>query len=104
MLHRLYSRRVEGPSRDWLAKQLQIELQNLQAEPGKQQQLQGQGQNGAAESSPDMAALLQLRQQISAYQVNCHCTCIVAVSHAVCHAQRVGYNSQLLHKLVVELP
>ncbi|DBA84768.1 TPA: hypothetical protein ACH3X1_005807 [Trebouxia sp. C0004] len=68
---RSYSRRIEGPSRDWLAKQLQIELQNVQAEPGKQQQqLQGQGQNGAAESSPDMAALLQLRRQISAYQIS----------------------------------
>ncbi|DBA69455.1 TPA: hypothetical protein ACH3X2_012800 [Trebouxia sp. C0005] len=67
---RSYSRRVEGPSREWLAKQLQIELQNLTTEPRKQQQqLQGQGQNGAAESSPDVTALLQLRRQISAYQI-----------------------------------
>jgi hypothetical protein len=82
-VHRSY-RRVEGPSKDWLAKQLQIELQSLQAEP--QQQLQGQGQDGAAESSPDMAALLQLRRQISAYQVDCHCEGMIAVPCAVSYA------------------
>ena len=87
LVHRSYSRRVKGASRDWLAKQLQIELQNLQAQPGKQQQqLQGQVQTGAAESSPDMAALLQLRRQISAYQVDCHCEGMVAVPCAVSYA------------------
>lgn len=80
-MHRSYSRRVEGPSREWLAEQLQIELQSLQAELQQQQQLQlqGQGQDRAAESSPDMAALLQLRRQISAYQVGCHCTHKIAL-------------------------
>jgi len=104
-VHRSYSRRIEGASREWLAEQLQVELQNLQAEPRKQQQqLQEPGQNGAAESSPDMTALLQLRRQISAYQVDCHCKWTNALSCAVCHAQGVGYNPQLLQKLLLELP
>ncbi len=87
-MHRSYSRRIEGPSREWLAEQLQVELQNLQAEPSKQQQqqLQEPGRNGAAESSPDMAALLQLRRQISAYQVDCHCKGTNILSCAVCYA------------------
>ena len=87
-MHRSYSRRVEGASRDWLAEQLQIELQSLQAEPGKQQQqqLQGQGQNGAAESSPDMTALLQLRRQISAYQVDCRYQWTNVLFYAVWYA------------------
>ncbi|KAL0030478.1 hypothetical protein WJX79_008715 [Trebouxia sp. C0005] len=86
---RSYSRRVEGPSREWLAKQLQIELQNLTTEPRKQQQqLQGQGQNGAAESSPDVTALLQLRRQISAYQIThdlglTHGTAAAAEAHTL---------------------
>lgn len=85
LVRRSYSRRVEGPSREWLAKQLQIELQNLTTEPRKQQQqLQGQGQNGAAESSPDVTALLQLRRQISAYQVDCKGT--IAIPCAVSYA------------------
>lgn len=67
---RLYSRRVEGGSKVWLAQQLQSELQSLQAESSKvQEQSQGQDQNGFAGSSPGMTALLQLRRQISAYQV-----------------------------------
>lgn len=54
----------------WLAQQLQSELQSLQAASSKvQEQSQGQDQNGSAGSSPDMTALLQLRRQISAYQV-----------------------------------
>ena len=54
----------------WLAQQLQSELQRLQAESSKvQEQPQGQDQNGSAGSSPGMTALLQLRRQISAYQV-----------------------------------
>lgn len=84
---RTYTRRVEGPSREWLAEQLQIELQNLQVEPRKQQ-LQGQGQNGAAESSPDLTALLQLRRQISAYQIShdlglTHGTAAAAEAHTL---------------------
>ena len=87
-MHRSYSRRVEGPSRAWLAEQLQTKLQNLQAElqQQQQQQLQGQGQDGAAESSPGVTALLQLRRQISAYQVGCRCQWTNALLRAVCYA------------------
>ena len=83
-MHRSYSRKVEGPSRDWLAEQLQTKLQNLQAElQQQQQQLQRQGQDGAAESSSDMTALLQLRRQISAYQVGRRTNALLS---AACYA------------------
>ena len=69
---RSYSRRIGGHSSSWLSQQLQSEIDAIQRQfiSKTEQQNQVTSQNEAAGNGPELEAMLKLRRQISAYQVN----------------------------------
>ena len=70
--YRAYTKRIQGQDRTWLAQQLQAELDSTDCQScnGAPQLSKAEDQKRTAGGSPDVKELLQLRQNISAYQVS----------------------------------
>ncbi|KAL3136699.1 hypothetical protein ABBQ38_005934 [Trebouxia sp. C0009 RCD-2024] len=98
---RAYTKRIQGHSRQWLAQQLQAELDSIDHESCNGSQHAQQtvvDQIGAAESSPDMQQLLMLRRQISAYQIQ-HDLGLIPESAAEAEAHAMALLGLYKHSL-----